>query len=155
MQFIKSNWKLSIFLFTILIFLITYFIDDYRWNRIVKQNEEVIVNVTPFEEGDMYKVLIKLNKPLKSNHNTLKIEFRDMELVETDFKEQGLAFTEDGFKYSYKEQTFVILDKNRLTYEFIFHKDELSRDFKPLVWITSSKKMFDHKSDTLIARYTN
>lgn len=155
MQFIKSNWKLSIFLFSILIFLTTYFIDDYRWNRIVKHNEGVIVKVTPSEEGDIYKVLIELNKPLKSKHNTLKIEFRDMEIIETDFKEQGLNFTEDEFYYSYKEQTFVILDKNRLTYEFIFQKDEFSRNYKPLVWITSSKKKFDKKTDTLITRYTN
>ena len=78
-----------------------------------------------------------------------------MVLVEGNFEEQRLTFAEDGFNYSYKEQTFDILDKNRLTYELIFQKDELSRDFKPLVWITSSKRMFDPKSDTLIAKYTN
>ena len=55
MSVIKSKWKLSLLLFSVLIFLITYFIDDYRWKRIIKHNEEVIVKITPFEEGDMYK----------------------------------------------------------------------------------------------------
>ncbi|WP_096155830.1 MULTISPECIES: hypothetical protein [Bacillus] len=155
MSIIKSNWKLSIFFLSLIIFLITYFIDDFRWKQVIKHNEEVTITLTTKEEGNLYKVLIELNKPLKSKINTLKVEFTDMELIESDYTLQGLTFELEESKSSYKEKIFVIQDKNRLKYELKFQKDEFSRGYRPLVLITSSKKMFDKKSDTLITRYAN